>query len=217
MIKAILFDLDGTLINTNNLIHQSFKHAFKTYLNKEIEDKEIVRFFGMPLEKAMLSFGEEHVKGLVKAFRGFNETMHDELAKSYDGVEEALKLFKEMDLKLGIVTSKRQIMAHRSLRLINIFDLMDIIICPEDTDKHKPDPDPIFKACDALEIKPEEVIMVGDSIYDIQCGINAGSKTCAVAYTEFSIDEIKALNPEYIVDNLMELVDIIRNNGNVCG
>lgn len=213
MIKAILFDLDGTLINTNNLIHQSFKHAFKTYLNREIEDNEIVKFFGMPLEKAMIRFGEEHVEELVKNFRNFNETMHDELAKGYEGVEDALKNFKEMGLKLGIVTSKRQIMAHRSLKLINIFDYMDIIICPEDTDKHKPDPDPIYKACETLNLKPDEVIMVGDSIYDIQCGINAGSKTCAVAYTEFSIEEIKALNPDYIVDNLIELVDIISNNG----
>jgi pyrophosphatase PpaX len=212
MIKAILFDLDGTLINTNNLIMQSFKHAFKTYLNRDIEESEIVKFFGVPLEKAVASFGEENAEGIIKAFREFNEEKHDELAEGFEGIEEALKSLKAMGLSLGIVTSKRQLMAHRSLKLINIFDYMDVIITPEDTDKHKPDPDPIFKACEVLKVSPAEIIMVGDSIYDIQCGINAGSETCAVTYTEFAMDEIKELNPQYIVDNIMDLVDIISNS-----
>jgi pyrophosphatase PpaX len=209
MIKAILFDLDGTLINTNNLILQSFKHAFNTYLKQEVEDKDIVKFFGVPLENAMVGYGEEHVEGLIKAFREFNEKMHDELAVGFEGIEEALKALKKMGLKLGIVTSKRELMAHRSLRLINIFDYMDVIITPEHSNKHKPDPEPIFKACEALDITPQEAIMVGDSIYDIQCGINAGCETCAVTYTEFDIEELKSLNPQYIVDNIIELVDIV--------
>lgn len=209
MIKAVLFDLDGTLISTNHLIMESFKHAFKTYLNIQVAESEIVKFFGEPLERSMGKFGEENSPGLLRTFKEFNEKMHDNLAKEYEGVEEALLALKHKGIKLGVVTSKRRIMAHRSLKLIRAFHYMDVIITPEDTGNHKPHPEPVLKACHTLGIKPEESLMVGDSIYDIQCGINAGCSTCAVSYTEFSIEEINKLKPDYLVDSLLELIGII--------
>jgi pyrophosphatase PpaX len=209
MIKAVLFDLDGTLINTNHLIMESFKHAFKSYLNIQVAESEIVKFFGEPLERSMGKFGEENKPGLLKTFKEFNEKMHDILAKEYEGVEKALQEIKEKGIKVGVVTSKRRIMAHRSLKLIGALDYMDVIITPEDTDNHKPHPQPILKACKVLGIKPEESIMVGDSIYDIQCGLNAGCRTCAVTYTEFSMEEINKFKPDYLIGNLLELIEIL--------
>jgi pyrophosphatase PpaX len=217
MIKAILFDLDGTLINTNHLIMESFKHAFKTYLNIEVAESEIVKFFGEPLERSMGKFGEENKPGLLTTFKEFNEKMHDVLAKEYEGVEEALHELKSNEIKLGVVTSKRRIMAYRSLKLIRAFDYMDVIITPEDTGNHKPHPEPILKACEALGVEPEESLMVGDSIYDIQCGVNAGSATCAVTYTEFSMEEINKLEPDYFVDNLSELLEILNSHNGTMG
>lgn len=209
MIKAILFDLDGTLINTNRLILNSFKHAFKNHLNIEIEDKEIIKFFGEPLIRSMGRFGEENKDALIKSFREFNESMHDTLATSFDGVDEAIRALKDRGIKLGIVTSKREKMTLRSLKLIKLYEYIDVIITPESTEKHKPEPEPIYKACSILNISVDEVIMVGDSIYDIQCGKNAGCQTCAVTYTEFSLEELKELKPDYIVDNLIELIQIV--------
>ena len=209
MIKAILFDLDGTLINTNRLIIESFKYAIKTHLNMEMKEEKIVRFFGEPLVKSMNSIDPENAEGLITAFKSFNESKHDELAEHYEGTVEAIKILKNRGIKLGIVTSKRQIMTERSLKLIKVYDDMDVIITPEDTDKHKPDGAPALLACEKLGVLPEEALMVGDSIYDVQCGKNAGNMTCIVTYSSFSMEELLSHKPDYVIDNISELVHII--------
>jgi pyrophosphatase PpaX len=211
LIKAVLFDLDGTLINTNKLILESFKHAFKTQLNMEMEEEKIVRFFGEPLVKSMNSVDPVNVEGLLTSFKSFNEINHDILAEHYEGTTEAVKALKERGIKLGIVTSKRKPMTERSLKLIKVYDEMDVIITPEDTDKHKPDGTPALLACERLGVLPEEALMVGDSIYDVQCGKNAGNSTCIVTYSSFSIEELMSYKPDYVIDNLMELVNIIES------
>lgn len=209
MIKAILFDLDGTLINTNTLIMESFKHAFKTHLNIEMEEEKIVRFFGEPLKKSMESVDPDNAQGLIDVFHTFNERNHDILATRYEGAEETVITLKKMGIKLGIVTSKRKLMTDRSLKLIGAYDYMDVIITPEDTVKHKPDGTPALLACERLGVRPEEALFVGDSIYDIQCGKNAGNKTCAVTYTSFPMSELMTYKPDYQIDKLIEIVDII--------
>lgn len=212
MIKAVLFDLDGTLINTNRLIIESFKYAFKTHLDMEMEEEKIVRFFGEPLVKSMNSVDPENAEGLLTAFKSFNESKHDELAEHYEGTVEAIKALKDKGIRLGVVTSKRRIMTERSLKLIRLYDEMDVVITPEDTDKHKPDGTPALLACERLGVSPEEALMVGDSIYDVQCGKNAGNKTCIVTYSSFSMDELMSYNPDFVVDKLVQLVDIIESD-----
>lgn len=211
MIKAILFDLDGTLINTNRLIMESFKHAFRRHHNTEVGEERIIRFFGEPLRKSMESVDPKNADTLMEFFKEFNEKKHDVLAERYAGTEEAVAALKEKGIKVGVVTSKRRIMAERSLRLVGIYELMDVIITPEDTDKHKPDGAPMALACSRLGVSPEEAVMVGDSIYDVQCGKNAGSKTCIVTYSSFSLEELMSYNPDFIVDKLLELVDIVES------
>lgn len=209
MIKAVLFDLDGTLINTNKLILESFKHTFRTQLNMEMEDEKIVKFFGEPLKKSLSSVDPNNVEMLVDAFHKFNSANHDILAEKYEGTIETIKALKERGIKVSIVTSKRRIMTERSLKLIKVYDLMDVIVTPEDTDKHKPNGDPALLACQRLGVSPGEALMVGDSIYDVKCGKNAGSKTCIVTYSFFSVEELLKENPDYVIDKLWELINII--------
>ncbi|SCN25188.1 Pyrophosphatase PpaX [Clostridium sp. N3C] len=209
MIKAVLFDLDGTLINTNKLILESFKYTFRTQLNMEMEDDKIVRFFGEPLRKSLSSVDPDNVDKLADAFHQFNSENHDLLAEQYEGTIETLQALKERGIKLAVVTSKRKVMTERSLKLIKIYDIMDVIITPEDTDKHKPDGEPALLACERLGVAPEEALMVGDSIYDVKCGKNAGSKTCIVTYSCFSMEDLLKENPDYVIDKLWQLVDII--------
>ncbi|WPC43637.1 pyrophosphatase PpaX [Clostridium sp. JS66] len=211
MIKAILFDLDGTLINTNDLIVKSFKYAFNKHFNKDISREEIVRTFGEPLRDAMARYDSENADLLLNLFRSFNESKHDELATKFSGVEEGLKALKNIDVKLAVVTSKRRNMALRGLELINIYKYMDVIVCPEDTKKHKPLGDPALKACELLNILPEEAIMVGDSHNDILCGRNAGCKTCLVKYTALSLKELIEYKPDYIIDSIEDLTEICKS------
>lgn len=211
MIKAILFDLDGTLIDTNELIVQSFQHAFREHLNKEISREDVIKTFGEPLRGAMLKYDEENVDKMLSIFRKYNEKNHDRLASECEGVVEGIKLLKESGYKIALVTSKRRSMTERGLKLIDIYKDMDIIVTPEDTEEHKPLAAPALKACDLLNVKPVETIFVGDSHNDILCGKAAGCYTCLVSYTALPLEEMMGYGPDFIIDNLRELVGICRN------
>ncbi|MCT8975573.1 pyrophosphatase PpaX [Clostridium sp. CX1] len=208
MIKAILFDLDGTLINTNELIIESFQYTFNKHLNREVSREEIVRTFGEPLRGTMANYDEKSADLLVAIYREYNEKKHDELAYIFEGVKEGLVNLREMGVKLAIVTSKRRALAERGLKLINVFDYMDVIVTPEDTLKHKPLGDPAEKACEILKIRPDEAIMVGDSHNDILCGRNAGCSTAIVKYTALSMRELMEHKPDYVIDSIEDLVGI---------
>lgn len=210
MIKAVLFDLDGTLINTNDLIIDSFKHTFKKHLNIDVHESEIVMHFGEPLLDTLAEYDKENAHILMQTYREYNEEIHDELAKEIVGAKETLSELKALGIKVGVVTSKRRELAERGLKLFNLLDIMDVVITPEDTTKHKPEAEPVLKACDILAVRPEETIMVGDSHFDILCGKNAGAKACLVKYTALPIDMIMLHTPEYLVDEIKDILKIVR-------
>lgn len=210
MIKAVLFDLDGTLIDTNELILSSFKKAFKEVLDIEVPEKEITMLFGRPLVQTLGKYSESKLEELIKTYRDYNESNHDQMCRSFDGVKEMLEELKEMGVKLGIVTSKREHLAKRGMKISGILDIMDTVITPESTEKHKPNPDPALKACELLKVNPNEAIMVGDATYDILCGKSAGCKTIGVSYTSIPIKELQRVEPDYFVDEPMAIVEIVK-------
>lgn len=210
MIKAVLFDLDGTLIDTNNLVIESFKHTFKEELNIDVPESEIVMYFGEPLIDTLARYDKENAHLLLNTYIKYNESIHDDTAKEVVDAKETLSELKALGIKVGVVTSKRKLIAERGLKLFNLFDKMDVIITPEDTSKHKPEAEPVLKACELLKVQPNEALMIGDSHYDILCGKNAGAKTCLVKYTVLPIDKIMSYNPEYAVDSIKEVINIVR-------
>lgn len=210
MIEAVLFDLDGTVANTNELIYESFRRLFYDKMKLEVGDEEIYGLFGEPLENSLLRYAED-TKELSAYFRSFNESNHDEMIKPFEGVEEALKMLKSEGIKLGIVTSKREPMARRSLEVLGLTKYFDVIITPESTTLHKPQPEPLYKACELLGgIDPKNTLMVGDSSYDILCGNRAGATSVAVSYTLIRPETIREAQPHYTVDDLRELLLIIK-------
>ena len=210
MVKAVLFDLDGTLLDTNELIYNSFDRTFKDKLGIELKREEIIDFFGIPLGDPFKKHAKlEQVDELVAYYRKYNEEIHDTMCFAFDGVKELLDGLKERGLKIGIVTSKREALAVRGMKIAGIYDYMDIIITPESTELHKPNPDPALKACNDLGIEPSEAIMVGDSIYDIYCGKSAGCKTCGVNYTFIGLDNLKASEPDYFIDKPQDILKLI--------
>lgn len=210
MIKAVLFDLDGTLIDTNNLVIESFKHTFKEKLNIDVPESEIVMYFGEPLIDTLARYDKENAQLLYNTYIKYNEAIHDDTAREIVGAKETISDLKSLGIKVGVVTSKRKLIAERGLKLFNLFDKMDVIITPEDTSKHKPEAEPVIKACELLKIQPKEALMIGDSHYDILCGKNAGAKTCLVKYTVLPIDKIMMHKPEYAVDHIKEVINIVR-------
>ncbi|SHE85199.1 pyrophosphatase PpaX [Clostridium fallax] len=209
MIKAVLFDLDGTLIDTNELILQSFRYAFEKVLNLKVDDKEITKMFGEPLKYSFKRYSEEHLEELITTYRGYNEDIHDTMCKAFPGVITMLDNLKEKGLKLGIVTSKRKVLAERGMKIAGIYDYFDVVVSPELTENHKPHKEPVEKACELLGISPKEAIMVGDSPYDLLSGKSAGAKVCAVNYTALPIERLKKEEPEYYIDEALEIIDIV--------
>lgn len=207
--KAILFDLDGTLLDTNSLILSSFKYTYKTHLDIDVSDHEIIKYFGEPLRKTLGRYSNDKLDDMLETYIKFNYENHDNMTVIMEGVDNTLKSLVSKGIKLGVVTSKREVMARKGLNLFDIEKYFNTVVTPEMTTKHKPDPDPIYKACNILNIKPNESIMVGDSSFDILCGKNAGSKTCLVNYTLLDKNEIVKYKPDYSVDKIQDILSLI--------
>lgn len=211
MIKGILFDLDGTLINTNELIIKSYQHTLKSFLNLDVSREEIIRYFGEPLKITLGRYcTQEQLPRLVECYRKFNIENHDRLTKCFPNVNQTLRFLKSKGLKLAVVTSKMRDTALRGLALCELTDYFDIVIAFEDTELHKPTGAPVIKALQELGLRPDEVLMVGDSPNDIQAAHNAGVRCVTVGYSAIDKHILKQFQPEYWIENFEELSDLIK-------
>ncbi|MDU1413689.1 MAG: pyrophosphatase PpaX [Clostridium sp.] len=209
MIKGILFDLDGTIVDTNELIIQSFTYVLNEYLGLKVSRQEIIKTFGAPLIETMRHYGGDRAEEITKVYIDYSHDIQSKYIRAYEHVEEGLIKLKKAGLKLAIVTSKRRTVA---LSCMNEFDLekyFDVIVTPEDTKIHKPKGEPVLKACELLKLKPDETIMVGDSHNDILCGKNAGALTALVKYTALDLKELYDLKPDYSIDKIEELLKVV--------
>src|SRR5262245_9313076 len=187
---VVLFDLDGTLIDSGPIILASMRHAATTVLGVE-PDEELVRaaIGGPGLIAQMRDLDPDRVDELVEAYRVHNEPLHAEL-EAFDDVLRLLPLLRDEGRRLGIVTAKR----HRTVELAldrfpPLRDAMDVVIAAEDTERHKPDPDPVLEALRRLDAEAAEAVYVGDSPYDVTAGNAAGVFTVAVGWGGIHPDE----------------------------
>ncbi|WP_350342729.1 pyrophosphatase PpaX [Proteinivorax tanatarense] len=204
----VLFDLDGTLLNTNNLIIKSFKHTFKEVLSIEVSSEELMQYFGETLETTLERFDKQKIKEMVKTYREFNFHNHDNLVEPFPMVKETLMILKEKGCKIGVVTSKSKKMCVKGLKLYDLFNFFDVVVSKEDTSQHKPSPAPIIKALNDLQANPEaEVYYIGDSPFDIISAREAGVIPVGVKWS-VRLNDLKELNP-LIVSSLIEVNDLI--------
>ncbi len=209
MIKAVLFDFDGTLINTNDLIFDSYKYAFKTVLGRDIGKSEILKLYGRPLRASLMAYGESG-EALYRTYREFNESRHDFLAKPFDGAAEGVRKLHRDGFAVGVVTSKRLELLMRGLRLMKLEDEFDVLITPADTEKAKPDPEPVLLACAKLGVEPFDAVYVGDSEFDLAAGKAAGTKICAVNYSVTPMARLDEFSPDYRIDSILDLCGILK-------
>lgn len=209
----VLFDLDGTVVDTVELIRASFRHATRTVLGRVLPDEEIMRFVGQPLMAQMRQLSEEHAKELYDAYREHNHRVHDEMIREYEGVQEMLEALRRHGRHIGLVTSKSSkptAMAFRSLDLKRYFD---VVITADDTKKHKPDPEPLLTCLERLALvgapgDPAAAIYVGDSPFDVQAGKAAGMATAAVTWGIFSRAALEAARPTYVLQRPGDVVRV---------
>jgi pyrophosphatase PpaX len=208
-IRTILFDLDGTLIDTNELIIQSFLHTFDTFLPNKYKREDVLTFMGPPLKEAFQQVLPDRVEEMIKVYREHNLFHHDRLVKIFPEVKETLITLKELGMKLGIVTTKINGTALRGLKVTEITDYFDVIIGLDDVTHAKPHPEPILKALQKLDGVPSEALMVGDNYHDILAGKNAGVKTAGVAWSLKGRAVLEQYNPDYMLNTMGDLLKIV--------
>lgn len=208
-VKAVLFDFDGTLIDTSELIFRSFEYALDTVLGKQIPREELLWTFGRPLALIMETLGGEHAEELLQAFRHYS-IAHETEITLFPDVRETLEYLKAHGVKTAIVTSRVRESAMRDLEILQLDPaLFDAILTPESTTMHKPHPEPAQKALELLGTAPEEAIMIGDSMHDIHCGKDAGCKTAYVAYSFLPHGELQACLPDYCFTSLKDCIELL--------
>lgn len=207
-LKGVLFDLDGTLLDTYGIILCSMRHTLKTYFpERDYTEAELMAGVGTPLLAQMMGFagGDETLGEEMTAFyRAHNNTVHDERVRAFPGTLAALEALRAQGLRLGVVTSKREGMAARGMRIAGIAEQFDFIIGSDSWHEHKPAPGPILHGCDLLGVAPGECLYVGDSRYDMQAGNAAGCATVAALWGMFP-EQLPAEHPAYSLATISEL------------
>lgn len=209
--EAVLFDLDGTLVDTYDLILASHRYATRTVLDRVISDERLMSTVGTPLEDQMADYTDDPavVAELCAVYREHNARVHDELIKSFDGVTGQLDDLRCAGVRMGIVTSKRADVARKATDLYGITPYMECIVGGTDTPLHKPNPDPILKGCELMRIDPLCSAYVGDSPFDIKAGNAAGCKTLAVTWGMFAEDVLVAEHPVAVAHRMDEMASAL--------
>ncbi|KAB7706471.1 pyrophosphatase PpaX [Bacillus aerolatus] len=209
-ITTLLFDLDGTLINTNELIISSFLHTLDHYFPQSYKREDVYPFMGPTLHETFSSIDEERTEEMVARYRAFNIDNHDALVTEFDGVFETIRTLKENNFKMAIVSTKMRDTVIKGLKLTNLYQFFDVIVGLDDVTHPKPHPEPLQKALEALGSKPEEAIMIGDNYHDIDGGKNAGTLTAGVAWSIKGKEFLQTFHPDFMLDTMPELLDIVK-------
>ena len=202
-ITTCLFDLDGTLVDSITLIVDSFRHAIYTHTPARPSNEELIAGIGTPLVEQLGDYTDNPsmVDTMVETYRDYYLEKHNQSVTIYPGVKEGIAALHSRGIKLGIVTSKNQIGAQRSLGHCGLLEFFQAIITIDETTEHKPKPAPVFAALKALDSEVSEAIFIGDSTHDLQAGNAAGVLTAAVSWGPFDHDALRACQPDLWLDN----------------
>jgi pyrophosphatase PpaX len=212
-LQTMLFDLDGTLIDSVRLILDSYHHTLAAHGLPARTDEEWLRGVGTPLRVQFADWANDPdtLEALVATYREYNLANHDRMVTVYPGVVDAVTRIKAAGLRTGLVTSKNRQGARRGLALVKLEQLMDVLVCADEVLNPKPHPEPVEMAMKLLEADPERTAYVGDSIHDMHSGRAAGVRTAAVLWGPFGRAHLEGARPDYWLEtpaDLLRLTDI---------
>jgi pyrophosphatase PpaX len=205
---VVLFDLDGTVVDSGAIILASMRHATREVLGRDFGDEELMHTVGGPgLEAQMAVFAPERVDELVNVYRAHNEPLHEEL-KACAGMEDVLLRLHEEGRRLGVVTAKRRSTVELAFARVPIAHLFETVVGGDETEKHKPDPEPLLLAAERMSARPDEIAYVGDSPFDVRAARAAGMHAIAVTWGRIHDRErLEREEPDAIVDTAEELLE----------
>ena len=221
--RTILFDLDGTLIDTTELILHCFDLSWGTIYGKKLDRQCYLATIGIPLREAMrillneeirssveseISSEDPRVEALVQEYRACNTIHHDQMAKPFSGVSSTVSELRKRGYQIGVVSSKTRELGLRGLNLCALQDLIDDAVFLEDSLRHKPHPEPLLLALYRFGISEKQAAYVGDSRHDMQAGKAAGMSTVAALWGPIPRKELEQEKPDHLVATPSQLLTI---------
>ncbi len=198
-LTTFLFDLDGTLIDSIELILRSYRHTMRTHRGVELPDDVWMSGLGTPLWVQFQRFTDDaaEIDAMVATYRDYNLAHHDEMVRPYDGIVTAVQQLRERGGTLGLVTSKLRRGAVRGLKRAGLEDAFAVIVGADDVSHPKPHPEPVLVALERLGAPAAGAVFIGDSRHDLECGRAAGVRTAAALWGPFDRAQLADLAPDY--------------------
>lgn len=207
--EAVLFDFDGTIADTNELISESHYRVVEEYFPGRFQRDKMQSFNGPSLDDIYSHLDNFKKEEMIKKYRDYMMEMHDDAITMFPGIKELLVTIHDSGIKVGIVSAKRKDILQQGVRVLEIEPYVDTLIGFGDYQKSKPNPESILLALDKLNATPSEAMMVGDNYHDIEAGNSAGTQSVFVEWSEKSVESILPYQPDFIVSNSKELETLI--------
>jgi pyrophosphatase PpaX len=205
---VVLFDLDGTVVDTGAIILASMRHAAETVLGGDYSDEQLMAAVGGPgLEAQMHALDPQRVDELVRVYRAHNEPLHETIA-IFEGMDRVLDELKDRGHRLGIVTAKRRATVDLAFARVPIEHLFDTVVGGDETSEHKPHPAPLLLALERMSADPSQAAYVGDSPFDMQAAKAAGLHAIGVSWGRIHSAE-KLTDADVVIDHAHELLDLV--------
>lgn len=206
--KGIIFDVDGTLTFTNQLIFDSFNHITKKYLGKSYTDEEIIALFGPTEDVILKEMCKDDYDNARKDYYAYYKDNHD-IARLYEGIKELIVDIYNAGILLSIFTGKGRTSALITLDELGLTDYFDMIVSGDDVENHKPSPEGILMFLNKHNLNPKDVLMIGDAPSDIIAARQCGVEIASVVWDSYAEDEVKKLNSTTVFHSVAELRDFI--------
>jgi pyrophosphatase PpaX len=210
-LRIVLFDLDGTLIDSTELIVGSFEHTYRK-MGRVMSREQIQADLGMPLRNTLHRyFTGADLERAMNAYLSHNLERHDASVRQMAGVARLVKRLKDAGLRLGVVTSKLRDTAQRGLTLCHLDRSFEVLVAKEDTDRHKPDSEPLIYALAAFEADAAECAYVGDTPLDVEAARGAGVRAVAALWRPVSPEAFSQWEPDAYARTPDEAADILES------
>ncbi|PIC85005.1 pyrophosphatase PpaX [Sporosarcina sp. P20a] len=207
-ITTLLFDFDGTLADTNELILSSFEHVLEKHFPGRFGREEMLPFIGPTLHDTFSTIAPDKTEQLIDEYREWNLAHHDDYVTEFEGVTDTLRKLYDLGFKMAVVSTKKRDMVERGIDLLDIAPYFETVIGLDDITNPKPDPEPIVLALKRLGRAPEESLMIGDNFHDILGGKNAGTRTAAVAWALKGEEYLQTFKPDFMLQHMSDLLKI---------
>jgi pyrophosphatase PpaX len=210
LFDGFIFDVDGTLTSTNQLIFDSFNFIAKKYLNKTFSDEEIVAMFGPTEDVILKQWCKDKFEEARTEYYKYYSDNHWK-AKLYPGMNEILDYLKKKNIPLGIFTGKGREATMITLKKLGVDHYFHLIVTGDDVANHKPSAEGILKFVNHFRLKKERVLMIGDSVSDVKASKEAGIKVASALWDSYAHEKVKTLHSDYHFYSVKELKEFLFN------